>query len=257
MAGTGKKRFWEIDALRGTAILMMVSFHTIFDLQYFAGWNFEVSTGFWLYFARLTAGIFVFLVGISLAISMQRTEENLKKNPEKKLERNSKNLFWKKYLKRGAGIFSLGLIITLFTGLIFPENTIFFGILHLIGLTIMISPAFYKKNWSGLLLGLGAISTGFILHNLRFSFTWLLWLGVIPTGFSSFDYTPLLPWAGLVLLGLWCGERIYRNGKRSFGFPEYGLVFPFNLLSFLGRHSLLIYFLHQPLIFAGIILFCK
>ncbi len=249
MAGTGTKRFWEIDGLRGIAILMMVSFHTIFDLQYFAGWNFEVSSGFWLYFARLTAGIFVFLVGISLAISMQRTEKSLKKNSEK----NSENIFWRKYLKRGARIFSLGLIITLFTELIFPANTIFFGILHLIGLTIMVSPAFYKKSWSGV-LGLGALGTGFLIHNLRFSFPWLLWLGLVPTGFSSFDYTPLLPWAGLVLFGLWCGERIYKDGERSFGFPDYGTIIPFNLLSFLGRHSLIIYFLHQPLIFAGIML---
>ncbi|CVK32816.1 conserved protein of unknown function [Methanoculleus bourgensis] len=58
---------------------------------------------------------------------------------------------------------------------------------------------------------------------------------------------PLLPWFGLVLIGMSCGYLFYPGGERGFSFRAAEPTFarPFSIL---GRHSLLIYFLHQPLI---------
>ena len=67
------RRFWEIDSLRGLAIVMMVIFHLIFDLYFFGIYSFNVHSGFLWWFARITAFIFIFLVGVSLSLSYSRT----------------------------------------------------------------------------------------------------------------------------------------------------------------------------------------
>ena len=56
------ERFWEVDSLRGLAIVMMVTFHFIFDLYYFGIYSLNVNSGFLWWFARITAAIFIFLV---------------------------------------------------------------------------------------------------------------------------------------------------------------------------------------------------
>ncbi len=234
-------RFLEIDALRGTAVLMMIVFHTAFDLQYFGGWNLGAASGAWFWFARLTAGLFVFLAGVSLAISRQKAEKKLDKEELRK-----------KYLKRGLKLFGYGLAITAFTYVFFPQEFIVFGVLHFIGVSIILAQFFYGKEKLSILTGFAAIIAGFLIHNLRVSFPWLLWLGISPSGFASFDYFPLLPWFGLLLVGMWLGEKIYAGDRRKFDLPKTG--FPAGFLSLLGRNSLIIYFVHQPVLVAIVIL---
>jgi uncharacterized membrane protein len=75
----------------------------------------------------------------------------------------------------------------------------------------------------------------------------LLPLGIMPLGFASVDYTPLFPWLGVVLVGLGLGSVLYAGGVRQFRIPPVPdrVVAP---LTFLGRHSLVIYLIHQPVI---------
>ena len=78
---------------------------------------------------------------------------------------------------------------------------------------------------------------------------WLLPIGIHPAAFWSVDYTPVFPWLGVVLIGMALGDVLYPNGVRSFTLPR----LPENVLAplvFMGRHSLLIYLVHQPLILA-------
>ena len=70
-------RFREIDATRGIAILMMIVFHTVFDLNFFMIAPVNVATGFWRYFAMATASLFLFVVGISLVVSHARSAAKL------------------------------------------------------------------------------------------------------------------------------------------------------------------------------------
>jgi uncharacterized membrane protein len=228
-------RFPEIDAARGIAILMMVLFHTIFDLNFFNIAPINVATGFWRYFAMATASLFLLLVGISLVVSHARSAAKL-----------TGFALTKKFLFRGAGIFVLGLLVTLVTWWYLREGYIIFGILHLIGVSVMLSVLFFRFGKYNILLGLLCIAGGFFIGNVSGPI-WLLPLGIYPVSFTSVDYTPLIPWFGAVLVGMGVGEFLYAGGVRRFEAPHLPdrVATP---LTFLGQHSLIIYLVHQPVI---------
>jgi uncharacterized membrane protein len=88
---------------------------------------------------------------------------------------------------------------------------------------------------------------------MQFNFPWLLPLGFQPQEFASFDYFPILPSFGVVLLGIALGNWLYSKGKRAFDFSE-GKNAIAKCPAFFGRHSLIIYLLHQPVIIAVLLL---
>jgi uncharacterized membrane protein len=231
----GGTRLWEIDLIRGIAILMMVVYHTVFDLSFFAIFPVDATGGFWRYFAYATASLFLLVVGVSLVVSHDRAASTLAGFP-----------LAKKFLLRGAGIFALGLLVTLATWLYLPQGYVVFGILHLIGVAVLLSPLFFRFGKWNLALGLVCITVGYLLAPLRGP-TFLLPLGIMPPGFYSVDYTPLFPWLGVVLIGIGIGSVLYAGGARQFAIRPLPEIFVAPL-SFLGRHSLLIYLLHQPVI---------
>jgi uncharacterized membrane protein len=239
------KRFWEVDALRGVAIMLMVAFHIMFDLDFIGAFSFGLSKEFWFFAPRLIAAMFIFLVGLSLYISYSRAA--------KKYE--GRRLF-AKYLMRGLKIFGLGMIITAVTWIYMPDFAIVFGVLHFIGkATIMAYPLMRLGRWNEYLsLGALLLLVGSMLLMTTVSFPWLLWLGLPPAGFQTLDYFPLLAWFGVVLMGMYFGNLLYKGGKRVLRIRD-NQSLPVRFFSFLGRHSLLIYFLHQPVILAIIYLF--
>jgi uncharacterized membrane protein len=236
---SGESRLWEIDSARGVAILMMIVFHTVFDLSFFSIFPVDVATGFWRYFAYATATLFLLIVGISLVISHARAAARL-----------SGIALAKKFVLRGAGIFALGLLVTLATWLYLPEGYVIFGILHVIGISVMLSPLFFRFRIFNVLWGLIFIAIGwFVISHISLPSpsALLLPLGIHGPAFWSVDYTPVFPWTGVVLIGMGLGAYLYAGGTRQFSLrplPDL-LEIP---LSFLGRHSLVIYLVHQPLI---------
>lgn len=235
-----QQRFWEIDFLRGIAIIMMVLYHLLYNLHYFAHYNVNVYSGFWMYFARTTATTFIFLVGVSLSVSFFRT---------KKIHKDRNKLFMK-YFRRGLKVFSWGLIITLVTWVFLREGFVIFGILHLIGISIILAYPFLKLRYWNLSIGLFCIFLGAYLKGFVFNFYWLSWLGFRPAQFYSVDYFPLLPWFGLVLIGIFFGNLLYSDCSRRFQLVDLSFFSGIKVFCFLGKHSLLIYLLHQPLIIA-------
>ena len=234
------KRFWEVDSLRGLAIVMMVVFHFIFDLNYFGIYSFDIHSGFLWWFARITASMFIFLVGVSLSLSYARTTILNRNINEKKL--------FLKYLKRGLKIFSYGLLITAATYIFIGDGFIVFGILHFIGMAIILEYVFIKRKYTNLFLGLAFIAAGIFLMNFRFNFYGLLWLGFTPNNFYTVDYFPLLPWLGIVSFGIFVGNTLYEKYVRRFKLPDLSSNLIVKISSFLGKHSLLIYLIHQPII---------
>jgi uncharacterized membrane protein len=263
----GESRFFEIDLFRGIAILMMVLFHTLFDISFFGIAQVNVSSGFWRYFAFATATLFLFLVGISLVVSHARAARYM-----------AGFALARKFLLRGAGIFLLGLGITVATWFYLREGFILFGILHLIGISVMLSPLFIRFRKYNIAIGIAFILIGwFVIGSLgpvlsqsfgiqpagawltgyapmvpwtptgAFIPLLLLPLGIHAASFMTVDYEPLFPFFGVVLLGMGAGEFLYGEGVRHFTEPKIPdfLISP---LSFLGRHSLLIYLVHQPVI---------
>lgn len=237
------QRFWEIDFLRGIAIIMMVLYHLLYNLHYFAHFNINVYSGFWMYFARTTATIFIFLVGVSLSISYSRVKL-FSSGATKEMR------LFLKFLRRGLKVFSWGLIITLVTRIFLGKAFIIFGILHLIGISIILAYPFLKLRYWNLLIGVLCIFLGAYLKGFSFDFYWLSWLGFRPAQFYSVDYFPLLPWFGLVLFGIFFGNIFYADYSRKFQLVEFSSLSGVKLLCFLGKHSLLIYLLHQPLMIA-------
>ena len=236
------ERFWEVDSLRGLAIIMMITYHLIFDLTFFGILYFNINSGFLWIFARLTAFTFIFLMGISLTLSSSRTQIK------------GESLLFNKYLVRGLKIFSLGLLITIATWIFIPQEFIIFGVLHFIGISIILAYPFLKRKFLSLFLGIIIIIVGIYLGNFTFDFSWLVWLGFIPNTLQTVDYFPLLPWFGVVLIGLFFGGILYKNYNRQFKIPDLSKNYFIKIFSFLCRNSLIIYLIHQPILIIALYL---
>ena len=228
-------RLLQLDALRGIAIVLMVIFNWSFALSFIGAIKggptnaMSLFSNTWLYwwlFPRIIAASFITIAGISLALS----HEKIKYKPLK--------FIFKKYFLRGGKIFLLGLGITAVTYLTYQNYTIWFGILHLIGLSIIISSFFLKYKKLSLLIGLAIITAGIYIQA---ELPHLLWL--LPFDFQTFDYFPLLPWSGFVFVGIFIGNCIKKSKSVHNMFID-------KTVAFLGRHSLLIYIVHQPLLVA-------
>jgi uncharacterized membrane protein len=228
-------RYREIDMVRGIAVLMMVLFHTLFDINYYHIFSVEVYAGFWQYFAFATASLFLLIVGISLTISRAKTVSKI-----------SGHQLELKFVYRGAGIFLIGMLVTFGTWLYLQDGFVVFGILHLIGISIMVSPLFFGFRKFNLIIGLLFIVIGYFFATVTGP-VWLLPLGIHPANFWSVDYEPFFPWSGIVLFGMGLGECLYPGGVRRFTLPRIPVFFG-EPLAFLGRHALIVYLIHQPLI---------
>jgi uncharacterized membrane protein len=226
-----------VDAARGVAILMMIVYHTTYDLDTLGNYDIQSTTGYWVLFADITAGLFLFLVGVALAISRVRTGLT----------------GWRlvgKYLARGLRILAYGMVLTaLFLSL--GMGVVAFGILHLIGVSIILAYPFLRLRFTNLVLGTLIFAAGqyILAQNLYSQSFWLLPFGVVPEGVLMPDYRPLLPWFGVVLIGLFFGNVVYGDGRRPHVPEDKAPVLASPLLP-LGRNSLFIYLIHQPIIIA-------
>ncbi|WFN34894.1 DUF1624 domain-containing protein [Methanogenium sp. S4BF] len=229
-------RYWEIDTARGIAIIMMVTYHLLYDLVYFGATDIAVTSGFWKAFALTCACTFVFLVGLSLHISRERAIQ----------KGITGTALVRKYLIRGLFILALGCGITIVTWYVIGGGYILFGILHLIGLSICLAPLFFSLRKKNIIAGIIVIALALVVTGTEGPL-WLAWLGIHPMNFYSIDYEPLIPWFGLVLLGLGTGAYLYPGGRpvRQLSQPCPSIT---GLLAAAGRHSLLIYIIHQPVL---------
>jgi len=216
-------RIWEIDLLRTVAIILMIIFHTVVDLKDYYGYNIEYLRGFWYYEGKLSAIIFIFVSGISSTFS-----------------RNN--------LKRGLRVFMWGMVLTGVTYFYNKEYYIKFGILHFLGISMMLyhfvntSIKEYYFRYFFIFATL-CIVIGNIFSYVTIRLPYLFAIGLTHREFSSMDYYPLLPWFGLFLYGALTGKKIYEEPK-SFFHTTYNCP----IVSYISRHSLFIYLIHQPII---------
>ena len=239
-------RFWEVDLLRGIAILLMVFYHFAFELNYFGLVKIDVNSGIFLSLARLTVTLFLLLVGLSLYLSLSRAE---------RLDRQDR--FKRRLFRRSLRILALALGITVATYLLLGRGYIVFGALHLIGLSLLLAYPFLQMGWKNFIFGSILIILGMYVPEISVEHYWLLWLGLAPPGFYSLDYVPLLPWFGVVLYGVVLGGLLYPGYRRRLSLLDNLTISEctwVRLLCYLGRNSLAIYLAHQPLLILFLIL---
>lgn len=228
--GEGTPRIWEVDFLRGLSIILMVGYHLLFDLgefrgvRRFLGFSTDLSSHAWVAAQLFFAALFIVLSGISSTLSRSN-------------------------VRRGLRLLAVSLLVTAVTYVFDPASTVWFGILQCLAVSILVYGAAFTKarpaacaGWGALVLGLGAALPA-LKKALAVRFDWLLALGLHSPSFSSFDYFPLIPWLGVFLVGAALGKSVY-SARRS-------LVpwrLPATFVNFAGRHSLLIYIVHQPVI---------
>ncbi len=232
-------RYPEIDLLRTIAIFLMVIYHILFDLEFLYGSSsIDLSVPFWKTFQVCSASLFLILVGISFVLSYQRTAAN----PGK--------LVYRKYLRRGLRIIGYGVLISLTTYIFDTQTYVRFGILHLIGVSVLVLPFFYRLKEYNIVIGILSICIGKYVSTIFIHSSLLLPFGITYTGFQTIDYFPLFPWFGVVLIGVAIGHFFFvRNPhwrtKRLDQFLRHRSI---GIIGLPGRYSLLIYLIHQPLI---------
>lgn len=223
-----KQRVWELDALRGLCILGMIIVHLVYDLVDLYGLvDWEYPAVFSL--VQNWGGIlFLLISGICVTLGTRS-------------------------VRRGILVFACGMICTAVTagmyllGFASGEIIIYFGVLHCLGICMLLWPVFRGcKPWLlALLGGIMAVVGLYLKANVLVSFPYLVPLGIPYPEFASGDYFPLLPNLGFFLLGAALGRTLYRE-KRTL-LPQVNAQTPVvRFLRACGRHSLWIYLLHQP-----------
>ena len=229
--------------LRGISIILVVFYHFVWDIGYFGLYPVDALSPAWRAFARSIGTTFIFLLGLSLTLSYNRYPQ-----------RHRQAAPFSKYLGRGAKIFALGLVITGVTYFAIGRGFVIFGILHLLGRAVILAYPFLRLNkWFSLGASLLLIGLGVYLSTLSVSFPWLIWLGIKQQGRSMVDYYPLLPWFGVMLLGIFAGRSLYPQGRSRLALPDLSTAPLIRELRLLGQHSLSIYLLHQPILIATLI----
>ena len=234
-----RPRYGLIDSLRGFAIFCVIVYHFIYDLVHFYSMDFPWFESLGAYLVQ-QGGAFLF-VFISGAMS----------------------LCAKAPLRNGLLLVGCGLMITLVTYFYSSANIIVFGILSLLGwsaiITVLARPILEKIPIKlGLVLSLflfflthemaeGRLSL-LQVHVYDLPLSWykshfLFPLGLPHASFASADYFPLLPWIFAYWLGYFCWQMTDEKLREKYFFRH------ISGFAFMGRHSLLLYLIHQPIIF--------
>ena len=236
-------RFIELDIIRGFALIFMILLHLVWDLDYFGILKLNAQ----FYQSNVVVQVLFFsIVGVC---------QSLKTDTEPLTDAQRRAKTWK-IAKRGLYILGLGMIISLVTFFIMPNRPIFFGVLHCIGLSILLSIPLIRLKEKAILIALPCITAGIILGHIAVqnpSYLQLI-IGLHQADIAShtIDYFPLLPWFGVSMLGVAIGSMLYKNNTRQFRFPDLSSTPLAQFCSWCGRHTLSIYLLHQPVI-AGVL----
>lgn len=233
-----RSRIDLVDLARGLALLAMFVFHFAYDLSYFGLIEVDVpSDPGWRWFARTIAASFLTIVGISLVLA---TRNGLNRQA---------------FLKRLAMVVAAAMLVTVGTWFALPDAFIFFGILHQVALASVLALAFLRLP--ALPIAIAALAV-FALAQLPgtafFDQPWLFWLGLARDVPDTADFVPVLPWFGWVLTGMALGKLVLPRLEASRLAAWQATSRPARIIAWGGRHSLLVYLLHQPLFLGALML---
>jgi uncharacterized membrane protein len=224
---TLNSRYQLLDVIRGLAILLMLIYHACFGLKQlgFIEANFT-NDHFWLSFRAVIVFLFLSLVGVGLVLA------------------NSKKLVLGAYYKRLALLLLYMSLISWLSFQVLPKHYVFFGILHLIFLSSIIGLFFVRFHWLNLITAFLILLVASLFSFELFDHPYLQWIGLMTFKPISNDYAPLFPWFSFVLVGIFLGQLILTKQWLQQKLQWQSNHWLVRLISWSGRYSLHIYFVH-------------
>jgi uncharacterized membrane protein len=224
-------RIAGLDALRGLAIVAMIAYHFCFDLRWFGvtRWDFEHDWR-WLAARTLILSSFLLIAGVSAVLAARQPTP------------------MRRWLRHAGVIAGAAVLVTTGSYLMFPRSFIWFGVLHAIAASLLVARPLIARPRLAALLAIVVIVAGIAYANPHFDSRALGWIGFMTAKPITEDYVPLFPWTGVLLLGVAAGHALVGAG--------FAPLTPLSrlpvVLRAMGRHSLLVYLAHQPVMIGAL-----
>ncbi|MFO1266394.1 MAG: heparan-alpha-glucosaminide N-acetyltransferase [Rubrivivax sp.] len=235
------ERFDRLDALRGVAMVWMAGFHLCFDLNLYRlmpAQNFYRDP-FWLNQRTCIVSLFLFCAGVAQAVALQSRRES------------GAALFPPRFWRRWAQVAGCAVLVSIGSFVMFPKSWISFGVLHgLAEMLVLVRLASPLPGWALWPMAAVAIVLPKFVQDPFFNQPFAHWTGLVTKKPITEDWVPVLPWLGVMLIGLAAGRWLLANRRDWIAGPVPRAVQP---LALLGRWPLTFYMLHQP-VFLGVIL---
>jgi uncharacterized membrane protein len=219
-----------VDLARGLAIVQMMAYHFIYDLTYFGWLHIEMTeVAGWIAWRNAIVSQFLLVVGLGAGIGAAAGRSGAR--------------FW----RRWAQIAAAAALVSIASASLFGPRLIWFGILHFAALAVVLArPLAGLSGRINLALGAAALGLGLSVHDARFDPPWASWIGLAAHKPATEDYVPLLPWFGVVAIGIGLAA-MWRGHSFAVPSPLRRLQSaPARALRWLGRWPLTIYLVHQP-----------
>lgn len=257
MKSNNSNRLSLLDTIRGATMVSMILYHACWDAVYMLGakWPWYYSRGGYIW-QQSICWTFILLSGFCIPFSSR-------------------------LLRRGLEVFGAGGLVMLVTNLVLPEDRVIYGVLTLIGTCMLLMIPLRKLKtlkaksgiWMAVFFALfallkdvnaGVIGTG-MLHRIvplipqvtinlpaeLYANLATAYVGFPPANFFSTDYFSVLPWAFLYL----CGYELHQLLRKKGALDAPVFKKEIGPLSFMGRNSLVIYLLHQPVLYLFVLLY--
>lgn len=228
-----RPRIPALDIVRTLALIAMVVFHFVFDLELF-GWVQPGTTiaGFWRALAVATAGSFLFLAGVGTWLA------------------HASGIRWRAFWRRFAILVAAAVLVSGGTYVAFPDSFVFFGILHSIALCSLLGLAALRLPI--VVIAVLAVAVFFapdVLKSEAFNAPIWWWTGLQTVVPNTVDYEPIFPWFAPFLAGMAVSKWASRAGLWA-RFSRLEISPAVRLWSIPGRYSLIVYLIHQPILIA-------
>ena len=239
MDDTTVRRYSLLDAVRGAAVLNMIAYHLLYNIYcVFGVWPEFYQSAAAVIWERFICVTFIVVSGMAINFS-------------------------RRGYRRGIIISLCGIIVTVVTVIFIPEQMIMYGILTFLGFAMLVtfalrdilgqvkpaigaavSFALFALSYGVPFGYLGFFSVPIVtLPETMYRYRWLAFLGFRNEAFFSADYFPILPWIFLFVFGFYLWRLIAEHDLDRFFYKK------IPVLDFFGRHSLIIYMIHQPILY--------
>ena len=232
LSKTRNARVNEVDILRGMAIVLMVIFHFCYNLAAFDWLDISTNKDIeWRVFRAVIVSGFLLAVGMSSYLVY------------------SKHVNLIKLSKTVAKLISVALLLTVGSLFMYPNAWVYFGIIHFIAVALPISVIFARFPTVALIVGVACLAA-YHLDWISMRPIWLWSVEHLSIPRKTTDLVSFIPWISPVLIG------IYLMHKSLFNIRIKDNVIS-DKLAFLGRHSLAIYLIHQPIMYGAMLAISK